>query len=114
MLQRFPPGGRTRETSLVRDSSRKTCRADLAPSDHGRHWTLPGATGCSPRGFAEIIGKDNVARVEFMKAIGLAKILSAPPLAPPFAVRQSSSQHLREAPPRRSPRYQMKGRQRGL
>ena len=41
------------------------------------------------RGLADIIGKDNVAKIEFLKAIGLAKIPFTAPYAPPFAVVQS-------------------------
>jgi regulator of protease activity HflC (stomatin/prohibitin superfamily) len=50
------------------------------------------------RGLAGIIGKNNVAKIEFLKAIGLAKIPFATPSAPPFAVLQSifSSQEIPE------------------
>lgn len=41
------------------------------------------------RDLADIIGKDNVAKIEFLKAIGLAKIPFVAPSAPPFAALQS-------------------------
>ncbi len=50
------------------------------------------------RGLADIIGADNVARIEFMKAIGLAKIPFVAPYAPPFSAVFSSTQQVLPTP----------------
>lgn len=41
------------------------------------------------RGLADVIGRDSAAKIEFIKAIGLAKIPFVAPYAPPFSVMQS-------------------------
>jgi hypothetical protein len=40
-------------------------------------------------GFADVIGKDNTAKLEFLKALGIAKIPFVAPYAPPLSALQA-------------------------